>query len=79
VTDDPVQDYMNARVEFAKTLADAYRQHGKDPEVFVAGAQYALDKILGGYERTGFNDASLRYLHSLAIDILEKAKKGEPQ
>jgi hypothetical protein len=90
VADDPVQDYMDARVDFAKTLSDAYRQHGKDPEVFVAGAQYALDKILGYAERYGIpvrtlfgnsNDAMIGVggLHREAVVILERAKRGEPQ
>jgi nucleotide-binding universal stress UspA family protein len=85
VADDPVQDYMDARVEFAQTLSDAYRQHGKDPEVFVAGAQYALDKILNYAERYGIfgniDDAMIGVggLHREAVVILERAKRGEPQ
>jgi hypothetical protein len=79
MADDCVQQYMNARVEGAKTLADAYRHCAENADVFVAGVQYALDKMLSGYENTGFNDVSLRYLYSLGIDILEKAKRGEPQ
>lgn len=76
---DPKQRYLDARVEGATTLADAYNWHAEYPEVFVAGVQYALDKMLSRMDAVAeafhIDDA----MHNHAIDILEAAKRGEPQ
>ena len=70
--------YDDARVEGAKTLGDAYRHHRRDPEAFVAGVQYALDKVTREFDRFGVpGDAA--YVDRLAADLLERAKAGEPQ
>jgi hypothetical protein len=79
VPDDAVQRYVDARVEFAQTLADAYRHHAENPEVFVAGVQYALDKMLSSIDRVKDVDFFYNYHHLIALDILQKAKRGEPQ
>jgi hypothetical protein len=79
VAEDPVQRYVDARVEFAQTLADYYRHHGTDPEVFVAGVQYALDKMLSSIDQVKDADFFYGYHHVVALDILQKAKRGEPQ
>lgn len=83
---DPVQAYLDARVEGAKTLSDAYYHVKENPEVFVAGVQYALDKILASSDRYGIfwtalnqHGMTIEMLHAEAFDILEKAKRGEPQ
>lgn len=68
---------MDARVEGAKTLSDSYRHCQKDQEVFVAGVQYALDHMLKSLE--SMTMGSLELEHAVAIGILEKAKRGEPQ
>lgn len=85
--DEAVKRYLAARVDWAKTLADAYRHHGESPTSFVAGVQYALDKILS-QSSTYYNIATplnigdvvtIHMLHLIAYEILERAKKGEPQ
>lgn len=88
MTDDVIQQYMDARVENAKTLADYHRNYAENPEIFVAGVQYALDRMLGMSERyynipypsPSIGDVvPVRMLHIIGIEILEKAKRGEPQ
>jgi hypothetical protein len=86
MAEDHVQQYMNARVESAKTLADAYRHYEENPDVFVAGVQYALDHILGNSERAAALAlppypglgivVPFSSLNVLAVDILGKAKRG---
>lgn len=84
--DEAKQAYLDARVKGAKTMAEAYSQHAKDPEVFVAGVQYALDSLLKHtdmfnlpYPALGEEVVSRYMLHMEAVNILEKAKRGEPQ
>lgn len=72
--------YDAARVENAKTLGDAYAHVARDHGAFVAGAQYALDRLLGDAERlTNVPLGYLSWLDTLATDTLERAKAGEPQ
>jgi hypothetical protein len=85
-TDKAIQAYMDERVDGAKTIADYYRYHADAPNVFVAGVQYALDKLLGESERHASitihrigDVVTVRMLHLMAVDILKKAKRGEPQ
>jgi hypothetical protein len=82
---DAKQRYLDARVEGAKTLADAYAHYAESPTAFVAGVQYALDKLLSNadwhnipYPRIG-DVVTVDALNVLALEILEKAKRGEPQ
>lgn len=73
-----MSDYDDARVEGAKTLGDAYRHVRRDPDAFVAGAQYALDSMLKELETV--SGSPVRDYHDhLATRILERAKAGEPQ
>jgi hypothetical protein len=84
---DEKQRYLDARVEGAKTLADSYKNYKRSPTAFVAGVQYALDKLLSASDRfnlpypaAGVDEVvTVQMLHLLAVDILEKAKRGEPQ
>jgi hypothetical protein len=72
--------YLNARVEGAKTVAEAYSHHHRDPEAFVAGVQYALDKLLGSNNWDVLKTFSMdKWAANVAVDILERAKRGEPQ
>lgn len=71
--------YDDARVEGAKTLGDAYRHHRRDPDAFVAGAQYALDAVLAEQEhRLAGLPLSATILDRLAAGVLEQAKAGDP-
>lgn len=89
MTEDQRQRYLDARVEGAQTLGEYYSWCEEYPEVFVAGVQYALDKILGESERhfamvlppypSLGGVVTLDVLNAMAVDILEKAKRGEPQ
>jgi hypothetical protein len=87
-TDKAIQAYMDERVDGAKTIADYYQHYADAPAAFIAGAQYALDKILAQSERNynmpypakGIGDVvTVRMLHLMAVDILKKAKRAEPQ
>lgn len=70
--------YDLERVEGMKTLGDAYRHCRRDQDAFVAGAHYALDKMLNSLADL---DGQLRrdYNAARAADILRRAKAGEPQ
>lgn len=88
MADEAIQRYVDARVNGAKTVADAYFHVSKSPSAFVAGVQYALDKILGQAERVynipypevGLGDVvTVHILYVIGHETLEKAKRGEPQ
>lgn len=72
------QRYLDARVEGAQTASEYQDWYIEHPEAFVAGAQYALDKMLASLEHKGLIDAS-NLEHILALEILEKAKQGDPR
>jgi hypothetical protein len=85
---DDIQRYKQARVDGAKTAGDSYRHYLNNPEAFVAGVQYALDRVLSQskryynlpYPADGVGDVvTVHMLHVMGVDILEKAKRGEPQ
>jgi hypothetical protein len=67
---------LDARVDSAKTIGQAYSQYAANPEVFVAGVQYALDQMLKACDQSDF---WYDFHHHMAIDILERAKQGKPQ
>ena len=80
----PEQMYLEARVEGAKDLAGAYSFYTQAPECFVAGVQYALDRMLSmgsrsynlPYPNPGIGDVvTVDMLHRMAIDILTQAKE----
>jgi hypothetical protein len=85
MTTEEAQRYLDARVEGAKTLADAYARHAENPTSFVAGVQYALDKLLSDVDRYGISltilkepVVTVKMLNDAGYHILERAKKGEP-
>jgi hypothetical protein len=78
------QTYLEARVEGAKNLAGVYSLYAQAPECFVAGVQYALDRLLSmgsqsyslPYPNPGIGDVvTVNMLHRMAIDILTQAKE----
>lgn len=75
VASDYEQAYLDARVEGAKTLAEAYEHYQNRPECFVAGVQYALDHMLSRTRDIHdiFNIGNV--LHTNAVDILTQAKE----
>jgi len=72
------QRYEDARVEGAKTVRDSYLHYETNPDSFIGGVQYALDLMMKGLERTTV-DTNLVVEYAIALEILERAKRGEPQ
>lgn len=70
--------YLEARVADASTVGDAYRHYDHNPDSFVAGAQYALDVMLRTLDQVTVN-TTLEVEYSIALEILERAKRGQPQ
>ena len=84
MAEDHVARYLEARIEEASDLAGIYNLYKQAPECFLAGVQYALDKILSQSERAynmpyptpGIGDViTIKMLHIVAIEILNQAKE----
>lgn len=75
MTTDRERDYLEARVEGAKTLAESYEHYYQSPECFVAGVQYALDRMLARTQDLHNILAIGDVMHAHAIDILNQAKE----
>jgi len=77
-TKDPQLMYLEARVEGAKELAGIYNLYQQAPDCFIAGVQYALDRLLSRTEdlHDQLHGSFGRVLHTNAIDILTQAKEN---
>jgi len=75
MAEDHEQSYLEARVDGAKELAEIYNLYAKAPDCFVAGVQYALDKILN--RTSDLHDLVNigNVLHANAYDILTQVKE----
>lgn len=77
MADDHEQSYLEARVDGAKELAEIYNFYTKAPDCFIAGVQYALDKMLSRtsdlHDLINISDV----LHANAFDILTNAKERQ--
>lgn len=85
MAEDHVARYLESRIEGATDLAAIYNLYKQAPECFLAGVQYALDKVLSLGERAynvpsselGEDVVTVKILHLIAIDILSKAKERQ--
>lgn len=71
---DANDDYLEARIEGAKTLAESYEHYQSRPECFLAGVQYALDHMLN--RTVGVLEPYDQFLIASALEILTNAKNG---
>lgn len=84
MTDNAPTAYDNVRRPEYSTLGDSYRMCRQDPEAFVAGVQYALDKVnntsSGLAEIVGINNPGLvAFMDQWSAEILQRAIDAEPQ
>lgn len=74
-------DYSIKRRDEHSTLGDAAQRYHRDADAFTAGAQYALDKIVAGYDELRRHQTLapvvVSYLIVRAADILTNVHDGQ--
>ena len=69
--------YALARNPEHSTLGDALDRFVGHPDVFTAGAQYALDRMTGHIDRVLMDPHTSEYLIGVAADILTEVHEGK--
>jgi hypothetical protein len=72
VGDEPEYDEVRKR-EYS-TFGDALRMRKRSPQVFAAGAQYALDRLLANLRYAPMDDSLRELVEYMAARVLEKAQ-----
>lgn len=68
--------YTGVRNPDHSTLGDAADRYQRDSDAFTAGAQYALDKIVGTIDRVLMDPHTSEYLIGRATEVLQEVQEG---
>lgn len=68
--------YQNARLDEHSKLVDAIERYKRDRDAFSAGAQYALDEIVGAAAREPA-EITAEWVDLLAATVLNRVHTGQ--